>query len=790
MSGEAAAATSRPGLGLCSGSLCDVDAVELVRLAGANGFSGIMLPPFPRATEAEVERFPALLAEHGIRRVVLDGVMGGLPRCPFAVEQGWTLARHLDVARRFRADCFNVPHYSGDPATPVAELVAALAPLCERAERAGITVALEFLPGTGIPDLERALRLVERVGAPNLGITLDTWHWARTRATLAEVRALPKGVLKDFQISDRSAQQDAEPDSEQWGRLLPGEGVLPLAEIVDAVHANAPELTLNAEIFSQVLHAKPPAEAARAVARALSRIVAALVVLVFVSTTGLAPAATARESGREPHADQHADPGHEPPTDEHDATARREALARTIYEELIEIDTTHATGSTTRAAQAMAKRLRRAGFDERDVQVLGPERKGNLVARLRARTPSPSREKPLLLLAHLDVVAADPEGWSVEPMRLTQRDGYFWGRGTLDDKAMAAIYVTLAIELARSQTPLERDLILALTAGEEGGGDNGARWLVAERRDLVDAGLVINEGGHGALRDGKPLYLAVQSSEKTAMNFELVARDRGGHASRPRSSNAIYHLARVLARVEALVFPVRLDSITQAYLERLARVEHGELARAAATLARHPRDAQAAAALSREPTLNATIRSTCTPTLIQGGHAPNALPTEARVLVNCRALPGHPQAEIRGALVQAIADPSIEVVATRERESASPAVVDTAFLATVTRISESLWPGVPVIPTMGTGATDSTYFRRAGIPAYGVSGLFDDIDDYRAHGPDERLGVRQFYDGLEFLRRLVFTLAAPPTALDDLAPKATSTPPASIRSAGEKPTSR
>jgi acetylornithine deacetylase/succinyl-diaminopimelate desuccinylase-like protein len=436
----------------------------------------------------------------------------------------------------------------------------------------------------------------------------------------------------------------------------------------------------------------------------------------------------------------------------------RERLAREIYEQLIEIDTTHGSGSTTRAAEAMAKRLRAAGVPERDVRVLGPaERKGNLVARLRAR--GEPKQKPLLLLAHLDVVEAKRSDWSVDPFVLTERDGFFYGRGTIDDKAMAAIYVALAIELARERTPLSRDLILALTADEEGGGQNGARWLVAEHRELVDAGLVINEGGHGALRGGKRLYLALQAAEKTAMNFALTARDKGGHSSRPGPGNPIYRLARALARVEALVFPVQLNDVTRAYFERLARVERGEIAGAAAAIARNPRDAQAAAKLSAQPALNATLRTTCVATQISGGHAPNALPQEARVLVNCRALPGHAHAEIEAALRKAVDDPAVELTTLRERESAGPAHVDAQFLATVARISEALWPGVPVIPTLGTGATDSTYFRLAGIPAYGVSGLFDDLDDYRAHGRDERLGVAQFYDGLEFLRRLVRALA-------------------------------
>lgn len=273
MEGEEA---QRPGIGLCHGTLHAVDAVTLVELAGANGMSAIMLPPFPRASEVEIAGFRERLRVNGVRRVVLDGVMAALPRCAFAAEQGFTVDRHFEVAERFAVDCFNVPHYRGDPATSLAELADALGPFCERAAKSKITVALEFLPGTGIPDLERALRIVEQVAAPNLGIALDTWHFARTHASLADLHALPRGVLKDFQISDRAADQDAKPDSEQWGRLLPGEGALPLVEIVRAVRANAPELTLDAEIFSAALQAKPAAEAARNVAQSLRRLVARL----------------------------------------------------------------------------------------------------------------------------------------------------------------------------------------------------------------------------------------------------------------------------------------------------------------------------------------------------------------------------------------------------------------------------------------------------------------------------------------------------------------------------------
>jgi sugar phosphate isomerase/epimerase len=266
----------RAPMGLCYGSLCALDADALVAIAGSLGFSAVMLPPFPESACATRADFRALLDRHGIRRVVLDGAMGMLPRCTFARVNGFTVARHLEAAERFCVDCFNVPHYEGDPGTTVTEFADALAPFCDSAAGLGADVALEFLPGTGIPDIARALRITEAVGAPNLGITLDTWHWARSGATLADVRALPAGIIKDCQVSDRAADEHTRPDSMQWGRLVPGEGAAPLVELLRAVQANAPGLSANAEVFSQELQALAPQLAAARIAEGLGRIIAAI----------------------------------------------------------------------------------------------------------------------------------------------------------------------------------------------------------------------------------------------------------------------------------------------------------------------------------------------------------------------------------------------------------------------------------------------------------------------------------------------------------------------------------
>jgi len=432
------------------------------------------------------------------------------------------------------------------------------------------------------------------------------------------------------------------------------------------------------------------------------------------------------------------------------------AQVRAIYEELVEIDTTDSAGDNTKAAAAVAARLRAAGIPDADIAELAPApRKGNLIARLHGS----GAEKPLVLLAHLDVVEAKREDWTVAPFTLLEQDGYFYGRGTLDDKAMAAIFTDVFLRLARDKTPLDRDVILLLTADEEGGGHNGVDWLLREHRALVDGGLVLNEGGGGRMRGGKYLLTGLQAAEKTYMDFELVVTNKGGHSSRPVPDNAIYRLANALAKLEKLAFPIELNPVTRAYLERSAKSEPGALGKAMAALAKNPKDAKAAAQLAADPTTNAILRTTCVATELAGGHAPNALPQRASANVNCRILPGHTAAEVQKELKRVIADPEVKV-SMAEREIAGPeATVDPAFLAAVEKVSAELFPGVPVVPLMSAGATDSKYFRLAGIPAYGVSGIFLDVDDVRAHGRDERLGVKQFYEGHEFLWRLVNDLA-------------------------------
>ena len=431
------------------------------------------------------------------------------------------------------------------------------------------------------------------------------------------------------------------------------------------------------------------------------------------------------------------------------------ALAREILEELIEIDTTDSTGDTTEAAEAMARRLLDAGFPEEDVNVLAPRAgKGNLVARLRG---SGSAE-PILLLAHLDVVEAHAEDWSFDPFTLLERDGFYYGRGTADDKAMAAIWIANFILMKQEGFVPSRDLIVALTADEEGGGYNGVRWLLANRRELIDAVFCLNEGGGGRMKDAVRLSNNVQLSEKIYQSFRLEARNRGGHSSIPREDNAIYQLSQALVRIAEHQFPMQLDEITSTYFERMASFVSGQTADDMLAVARG-QDPAAAARLSKSPHNNALLRTTCVATELIGGHAENALPQSARATVNCRIFPGSDTSFVQAKLADVIADETITIVALHTATPSPPSPLSPEVVDAIERVTDEMWTGVPVIPTMSTGATDGLYLRNQGIPTYGVSGIFGEIDDIRAHGKDERIGIEAFFEGREFLDRLTRTLA-------------------------------
>lgn len=434
------------------------------------------------------------------------------------------------------------------------------------------------------------------------------------------------------------------------------------------------------------------------------------------------------------------------------------ALSADLLHELIEINTTHSTGNTTEAAVAMARRLRAEGFPEEDLFVGGaaPDR-GNLVARYRGRDTG---REPILLLAHIDVVEADPADWTVDPFTFLDRDGYFWGRGTTDDKDEAAIYVANFIRMKREGFVPDRDIILALTADEEGGQWNGVQWLLEEHRDLIDAAFALNEGGGGAEKDGRKISNNVQASEKKYLSFTFEATNPGGHSSLPVKKNAVYDLSRALLAVQAHDFPVMLNEVTRAFFEGTAGIVGGELGQAMRDVLDDPGDEDALEPLSAEAGYNARLRTTCVATELAGGHAPNALPQRATATVNCRILQEHDHEQVHRTL-QALAAPFDVTVTPQGAPTASPPspLVD-EVMDPIRRITEEMWPGVPVLPIMSTGATDGLYLRNAGIPVYGVSGLFHDVDDVRAHGQDERIGKEHFFQGQEFLYRLVRALAS------------------------------
>ncbi|MDX2237864.1 MAG: M20/M25/M40 family metallo-hydrolase [Hyphomonadaceae bacterium] len=447
-----------------------------------------------------------------------------------------------------------------------------------------------------------------------------------------------------------------------------------------------------------------------------------------------------------------------------DAQAPRpdEAAFRALYEELVEIDTSPSTGSCTRAAEAMAAHLRAAGFGEADLRVIVPEGKpddGNLTAVLRGSNP---RAGALLLLAHIDVVDARREDWERDPFTLFEENGYFYGRGTIDDKAMAAIFADLMIRLKRENFRPRRDVKLALTCGEETSNRvNGVRYLLEHHRDLIDASVALNEGAGGILRaDGTPLALNIQAGEKVHQVFVLETTNPGGHSSRPRADNAIYQLNAAVARIAAHDFPVALNPVTQSFFARMADLEGGALGAAMRALAADPTNAEAIAQLSREPSYNAMMRTTCIATRLDAGHAPNALPQRARATFSCRLLPGHASDAVRAELARVIADPGVSItLANGAQPTPPPPPLTPALMRTVERHGRHFWPDAPLVPIMLPGATDGRFLNAAGVPTYGLSGIFSTPDETNAHGLNEKVRVASVYRGRDFLDAVVRDLA-------------------------------
>lgn len=432
-----------------------------------------------------------------------------------------------------------------------------------------------------------------------------------------------------------------------------------------------------------------------------------------------------------------------------------EALARDILSELIAINSTHARGTTV-AAKAVAARALAAGFPPADVAVLAPNdhpEAGNVVVRLRGRTS----DRPVLYICHLDVVEARREDWTFDPFRLTEQEGWLYGRGTIDMKGQDAAVLASLIRLKQEGVAPAHDIIAAFTADEEAGGDaNGVAWLVKEHRDLVNAALVVNpDGGEAALKQGRKLYIAVQTSEKMFLTFSLETTDKGGHSSRPTADNPIYRLASGLDRLAKLRFPVHLTETTRLYFERRAGIERGQSQSDMRAILRVPPEPGAVERLSSVVETNIQLRTTCTTTMIDGGHAENALPQRARATVQCRVIPGESVDSVAAAIRAAVADPKIVVSVLTPARPAPDSPPAPAILTMVEGVTHSMWPGVAVLPEMSPGASDSIYTRAAGLPSYGIDGMFDDLDDARAHGRDERIGATAFAEELEFTYRLM-----------------------------------
>jgi acetylornithine deacetylase/succinyl-diaminopimelate desuccinylase-like protein len=434
-------------------------------------------------------------------------------------------------------------------------------------------------------------------------------------------------------------------------------------------------------------------------------------------------------------------------------------LSHDIFRQLIEINSTDSVGSVTAASEVMAKRFREAGYSENDIYMGGPnDRKKNVVIRLHGS----GKHKPVLLIGHLDVVEAHREDWTYDPFQFVEKDGYFYGRGTQDMKDGDAVMSTTMIRFKKEGFVPDRDIILALTADEEGGQSNGVDWLIKNHRDLIDAEFVLNHDGGGLTAvKGKPLAMEVDAAEKLYADYTLTVTNHGGHSSLPVPDNAIYHLAEGLSRLAHYQFPLELNETTRAYYEQTSKTESGERAADMKAILKDPPDMAAVARLSRDPIDNSTLHTTCVATRLDAGHANNALPQRAQATVNCRIEPGHPAEEIRKELEKILADPKITVTyvgaiggSAREKSYPPPPLREDIF-GPLRKVTAELWPGIPVIPDMATGASDGVYTNGAGMPTYGISGEMIDRDDVRAHGKDERVRQDAFYKAVDFYYRFL-----------------------------------
>lgn len=437
-----------------------------------------------------------------------------------------------------------------------------------------------------------------------------------------------------------------------------------------------------------------------------------------------------------------------------------EAAFRETFKTLIETNTAHSTGSCTLAAERMAERLKAAGFVDADIHLYAPEdapKDGLLVARLKGK----GKGKGLLLLAHIDVVEARREDWTRDPFSLIEEDGFFYGRGALDDKAMAAIFTDTMVRLKREKYTPSRDIILALTCGEETEGVfNGARWLSENHRDWIDADLALNEGAGGVKnKDGSWQIFTVVAGEKVYQDYVLTATDAGGHSSQPKPGNPIYRMATALGRIETFAFPTNMTDASREFFKRAAPTEPPETAAAMNAIVANPNDATANAFLSRDKKFNAFLRTTCVATMITGGHAPNALPQTVKANVNCRIIPGESPDAVRQTLQTVVNDPMVTVEFQGEKSIATPTpALDPRFMKAVESSASVVYPKVPITPVLSTGASDSIYTNAIGIPTYGVLGIFREADGNGEHGLNERVAVKALMDGRRFHYTLIKTL--------------------------------
>ncbi|WP_205599475.1 M20/M25/M40 family metallo-hydrolase [Sandarakinorhabdus rubra] len=437
---------------------------------------------------------------------------------------------------------------------------------------------------------------------------------------------------------------------------------------------------------------------------------------------------------------------------------------RALYKELVETNTTVSTGSCTLAAQKLAARLKAAGYVDADIRLFdGPSDRpqdGGLVATLKGND---AKAKAMLLLSHLDVVEAKRADWERDPFSFIEEGGYFYGRGVSDDKAHGAIFTDTMIRLKQAGKPPKRTVKLALTCGEEGGPFNGAEWLVNNHRDWIDAEFALNEGGSGKADDkGKPVSLAFQAGEKVYQDFVLETRNPGGHSSRPRPDNAIYELAAGLVRLSQREFPIILSDTTRGYFTEMAKISDPPTAAAIRALLANPADAAADAIVSKDPGWHSTLRTTCVATLLEAGHARNALPQRAQANVNCRMFPGESVEKVRGQIVERLADASITVTpraSENPRAAAPPPPLSPLVYGTAVTLAAKHFPGIPIIPTMSTGATDGRYLNAAGIPTYGMPGRFTMPDGNGTHGLNERISVAGVMKERDYLYDLILAYA-------------------------------